>query len=244
MIFENIHFQVKEGEILTIMGPNGAGKSTLLKCINRIHAPTHGDVRFEGKRIGDFPRRALSRLFGYVPQDTGGSLGISVIESIILGRTPHIRMKLAPRDKRVVFETVEKLGLEEYAFRNLNELSGGERQRVFLARALVQEPRILLLDEPTSNLDIRFQLETLERIRSIVRADHMLAVMIIHDLSLAYRFSDRILMLKKGSAPLEGKCGDILTEETIRDVYHVRARVEEDPEYPFVNPLHVDLDAG
>ena len=240
IIFENICFQAAPGELLTIMGPNGVGKSTLLKCINRIHRPCSGEILYDQRNVYDYSRREIGRLFGYVPQDIGGGMDVSVIESVMLGRTPHIRVRASQRDKDIVFEMIERLGLHRYAFRSLNALSGGERQRVFLARALVQEPRVLLLDEPTSNLDIRYQLETLDLIRKIVHGQKLIGVMIIHDLSLAYRYSDRVLMLRRRAQTLSGQKNDVISDESIRDVYGVVARVESDGEYPFINAMRVD----
>ena len=139
-VFEDVSFSLPEGEVLSIMGPNGAGKSTLLKCINRIHRPASGGIAFDGTDVYRMSRREIGRLFGYVPQDVGGGLDVSVVEAVMLGRTPYIRIRPTQEDREIVFGAIERLGLEEYAFRSLNELSGGERQRVFLARALVQEP--------------------------------------------------------------------------------------------------------
>lgn len=239
-LFENVHFQVNSGEILAIMGPNGAGKSTLLKCINRIHAPAEGMILYRGRDVYTLSRRDVGRIFGYVPQDIGGGLGISVVESIMLGRTPHIRVHASEKDKDIVFSMIAQMGLETHAFRNLNELSGGERQRVFLARALVQEPEVLLLDEPTSNLDIRYQLETLDLVRKIVDERSLCAIMIIHDLSLAYRYSDRVLMMRQRSESMEGRKEEIISDRTVRNVYQVFAQVVSETEYPFINPMYVD----
>jgi iron complex transport system ATP-binding protein len=240
LLFENVHFTLPDGKVLSIMGPNGAGKSTLLKCINRIHRPTSGTVLYRGTDVRSLTNREVGQLFGYVPQDVGGGLDINVIEAVMLGRTPYIRIRPTEKDRSIVFEAIVKLGLGEYAFRSLNELSGGERQRVFLARALVQEPKVLLLDEPTSNLDIRYQLETMELIRKLAREKHISVVMIIHDLSLAYRYSDRVLMMRRHAHAVEGPRNDVITCDSVREVYQVHVRVESDGEYPFINPLCVE----
>jgi len=237
-VFEGLSFQVENGEVASIVGPNGAGKSTLLKCINRINAPTAGAVFIDGLDAARLSGKELSRRVGYVPQDTGSGFAISVADAVMLGRTPYIRFWPGRRDKELVFEMIERLGLGQYAFTDLSELSGGERQRVFLARALVQEPQIMLLDEPISSLDVRYQIETLDLIRAVVRDRNILAVMVLHDLSFAYRYSDRVILLKKGMKALEGG-RDILSAETIRQVYRVNAEVSGSGPFPFVNPRDV-----
>ena len=132
---------------------------------------------------------------------------------------------------------IERFGLEKYAFTNLNELSGGERQRVFLARALVQDPKIMLLDEPISNLDIRYQIETLDLVRDIVKSRNLISIMVIHDLSFAYRYSDSVILLKDGKA-MVGKREDVLTSSNIADHYHVNAEINDNQKYPYVNPRY------
>ena len=219
------------------MGPNGAGKSTLLKCINKINKPTQGQILIDGKNTIQFSDRELSRLIGYVPQDIGKGFSISVTEAVMLGRTPYIRFKASDKDKELVFEMIERFGLEKYAFTNLNELSGGERQRVFLARALVQDPKIMLLDEPISNLDIRYQIETLDLVRDIVKSRNLISIMVIHDLSFAYRYSDSVILLKDGKA-MVGKREDVLTSSNIADHYHVNAEINDNQKYPYVNPKY------
>ena len=237
-IFENVSFHIDDGEIVSIMGPNGAGKSTLLKCINKINKPSGGKILLNGRDTGSYTDRELSRLIGYVPQDIGGGFAISVVEAVMLGRTPFIRFRATQHDKDIVFEMLYKFGLENYAFSNLNELSGGERQRVFLARAMVQDPRVMLLDEPISNLDVRYQIETLDLIKSIVKERNLISIMVIHDLSFAYRYSDSVIMMKKCTPVIEGK-RSIITEQTIADIYQVEASVHHQENYPYINPKKV-----
>ncbi|MBC8573076.1 ABC transporter ATP-binding protein [Jingyaoa shaoxingensis] len=236
-IFSDINFRFSDGEMISIMGPNGAGKSTLLKCINKINKPTQGQILIDGKNTIQFSDRELSRLIGYVPQDIGKGFAISVTEAVMLGRTPYIRFKASDKDKELVFEMIERFGLEKYAFTNLNELSGGERQRVFLARALVQDPKIMLLDEPISNLDIRYQIETLDLVRDIVKSRNLISIMVIHDLSFAYRYSDSVILLKDGKA-MVGKREDVLTSSNIAEHYHVNAEINDNQKYPYVNPRY------
>ncbi len=237
-VFDDLDFLVENGEMASIIGPNGAGKSTLLKCINGINKIKSGQIFIDDKPTSAFSHKELSKKISYVPQDTSSSFAISVADAVMLGRTPYIRFKASVKDKKLVFEMIERLGLEKYAFVRLNELSGGERQRVFIARALVQNPQIMLLDEPISNLDIRYQIETLELIKSIVKSRNIIAIMILHDLSFAYRYSDAIIMLKKGAKSIEGK-KNILNENSIRQIYQVNAEIYHDASYPYINPKDV-----
>lgn len=194
-VFEDVSFSLPEGEVLSIMGPNGAGKSTLLKCINRIHRPASGGIAFDGTDVYRMSRREIGRLFGYVPQDVGGGLDVSVVEAVMLGRTPYIRIRPTQEDREIVFGAIERLGLEEYAFRSLNELSGGERQRVFLARALVQEPKVLLLDEPTSNLD---SLNEAVILRSLKEEGRDKTVVLVSHRASTMRIAGRVYSVEHG----------------------------------------------
>ena len=220
-VFEDVSFSLPEGEVLSIMGPNGAGKSTLLKCINRIHRPASGGIAFDGTDVYRMSRREIGRLFGYVPQDVGGGLDVSVVEAVMLGRTPYIRIRPTQEDREIVFGAIERLGLEEYAFHSLNELSGGERQRVFLARALVQEPKVLLLDEPTSNLDMRFQQDVMERMRHMSRIQGITIITILHDLNLAIAYADQAVLLKDGTIYASDAPGKLLDKQRVMDIFHV-----------------------
>ncbi|MDO8635168.1 MAG: ABC transporter ATP-binding protein, partial [Dehalococcoidia bacterium] len=160
-VLKNISLNVAEGEVLSLVGPNGSGKTTLLKCMNRILSPKSGAVFLEGKDISKLKARELARYSAYVPQSAPNSFPLTVFDTILLGRIRHLNFKISERDKETVFGVLTLMGLEEMAFRTFNELSGGERQKVLVARALSQEPEVLLLDEPTSNLDLRHQLEVL-----------------------------------------------------------------------------------
>ncbi len=237
-VFQNLDFIVEDGEMASIIGPNGAGKSTLLKCINKIHSPATGKIFIDDKETSRFRNKELSRKISYVPQETGSTFAISVADAVMLGRLPYIRFRASIEDKKIVFEMIERLGLERYTFDNLNELSGGERQRVFIARALVQNPQIMLLDEPISNLDVRYQIETLDLIRDIVKTRNIISVMVLHDLSFAYRYSDSIIMLKKDAHAIEGK-RDILNVDAIKHIYQVHADICNDENYPYINPKEV-----
>ncbi|WP_010275565.1 ABC transporter ATP-binding protein [Paenibacillus senegalensis] len=233
-VLKDIGFTLNDGEMLGLLGPNGAGKSTLLKCLNRILTATAGVVRIDGKDIAGLKQRELARHLGYVPQSTHAGFPLSVFDAVLIGRTPYVHFKITEKDREIAMRMLALLDLEPMAFRKFNELSGGERQRVFIARALAQEPRVILLDEPTSYLDLKHQLETLARIREIVKHKRICAIMAIHDLNLAYRYCDQVVLLKDGRICSHGKPGEALTEEQVSHVYGVEANIFNGDGIPYI----------
>ena len=236
-VLKDVCLEVGEGEVVSLVGPNGSGKTTLLKCISRILKPKKGVILLNGDDLGKISSKELARLLGYVPQSSPSSFPLTVFETVLLGRRPHIRWKLGRRDKEVVLNTLRLLKLDNLALRMFGELSGGERQKVLIARALAQEPEVLLLDEPTSSLDLRHQLEVLQLITDIVREKGLAAIMAIHDLNLASMFSDKIIMLKEGKIYAAGKGEDVLNPENIWQVYGVKVMISYEPGRPHIIPL-------
>ena len=222
-VLDNVTLKLRCGEVLAVVGPNGSGKSTLLKCIDQILRPQHGTIMIDDKCIKDYTKEDIAKKLGYVPQGNGGSFPATVFDTILLGRKPHIRWAPSTRDLNVVAKVIDTLDLENLVLRDINELSGGQRQKVIIGRALAQEPSILLLDEPTSNLDLKHQLEVLKLVRD--QADHgVSAIIAIHDLNLALRYGDKIVMLDKGKVFAAGGL-EVLTPENIESVYDVKVRV-------------------
>ena len=236
-VLNNISLNVGEGTVLSLVGPNGSGKTTLLKCMNRILNPKKGTIFLEGKDISKLKAKELARFLGYIPQNAHNSFPLTVFDTVLLGRIPHLNFKISDQDKETVFAVLTLMGLEDIAFRTFNELSGGERQKVLVARALCQEPEVLLLDEPTSNLDLRHQLEVLSIIVNLVKGRGISAVMAIHDLNLASRFSDNLVMLKDGMIYAIGEVREILNSKNIREVYGVDTTINNDSGRPYVIPL-------
>jgi iron complex transport system ATP-binding protein len=220
---ENISLSVRKGEVVGIIGPNGTGKSTLLKCMNLI-LEAGGEILLNGKALQDLSIKEVSRLISYVPQNVQThSFPIKVFDVVLLGRRPYIGWNVSNRDLEIVADAFKMLDLEDLSMRNYNELSGGEKQKVLITRALVQEPEVLLLDEPTSNLDVKHQLEIMETIRSIAREKELIVNMVMHDLNLAGRFCDRLVLLHEGRVFAEGSPADVLTEINVRTVYGIDA---------------------
>jgi len=198
-VLEGVSFEVARGELCSILGNNGAGKSTLLKCMLRILHPQKGSVLIENEDISRMSRMELACRMGYVAQRDDSSPRLTVFDAVLMGRRPHINWGASSWDLEVVQEVIEALELEDLSLRYLDELSGGELQKVIIARALAQEPGIMLLDEPTSNLDLRNQLEVMETVREAVAARGIAALMAVHDLNLALRFSHKFMLLKDGT---------------------------------------------
>jgi len=237
LVLEGIELTVRPGEVLGLIGANGAGKSTLLRCLLGLQRRSGGRVLVDGRAIEDHDGPALARRMAWVPQPKGAAMGMTVIEAVALGRLPHRGTPGAADDERVVAASLHALQLGAMALRPVAELSGGERQRVLIARALAQQARLLLFDEPTSDLDLRHQLATLQRIRALARDDGVGAVVVMHDLALAARFCDRLLLLAQGRTLAQGPWPAVLTPHYIRQAYGVEAVVAETHGLPFVAPL-------
>lgn len=229
-VLQDITFSVSAGEILGILGTNGTGKTTLLKCILNILHPNNGRVMFGEKDLLRLKANEISRIVAYVPQYTNNLSPVTVIDFVMQGRVPYAGFNFSKNDEQIVLEILQRFALERYAFRQLNELSGGERQRVLIARAMAQMPKIIILDEPTSSLDLHNQLFILEIISKMAKDKQLAIIMTIHDLNLASMFCDKLLMMKDGFIFAHGKTNEIVTEANIKAVYNVNTVVSEVPE--------------
>ncbi len=233
-VLEDVTFEVQKGEVVAILGPNGVGKTTLLRCINGILKPSSGAVLVENENVLRLDAMAVARRIGYVAQSqTTGKL--TAFDAILMGRRPHIRFRISKKDLQIVDGAIKSLYLEKLAMRHIDRMSGGELQKVAVGRALVQEPKLLLLDEPTSNLDLKNQVEILKLIRRVVREHAVCAVMTLHDLTTALRFADKCLFLKNGGihaavAPQE------VTADIIKEVYDIAVEIHYHKGFPLVIP--------
>jgi iron complex transport system ATP-binding protein len=235
-ILHGVSFTLAQGEVMSLVGPNGSGKSTLLKCLNRLIKPHHGRVQVDEGDIHRLSLKQLSLKMALVPQSARNIFPFSVFDVVLMGRRPHVNWRVGPRDRRAVATVIHDLGLAHLAERQINELSGGEQQKVLLARALAQEPEILLLDEPTANLDIRHQLEVMRLVRELSRQRQLSVLMALHDLNLAARYSDRILMLHQGHVFTDGTPKQVINPANIREVYGVRATIVHNNGRPYIIP--------
>jgi iron complex transport system ATP-binding protein len=234
-----VSLNLEKSEVLGLIGPNGSGKTTLIKCINKILEPKQGKILLGEQEIKKLSRTQIANHIGYVPQSSTYSQDtITVFEVVMMGRRPHIGWQSSEKDNEKVWSTLKTLGVEHLAMRNFYELSGGEQQRVLMARALAQEAKVLLLDEPTSSLDIKHQLEVMELTRQLVKKEDLSAMMAIHDLNLAARFCDKIVMLKKGEIYAAGTAQTVLNVENISAVYGVKVEINlSSNKIPYVIPL-------
>jgi ABC-type cobalamin/Fe3+-siderophores transport system ATPase subunit len=235
-VLHGLSFEADAGGILGVAGPNGCGKTTLIKCIDRIFEPK-GKILLDGADIMKMTEIEVARRIAYVPQAFTVGMAMTVFETILLGRRPYIRWSVSDEDLRKVHEIIRILKIRDLAFRKMTQISGGERQKVMVARAMVQDPDVLLLDEPTSALDLKHQLEVMELVRMVAHEEQVCVIMAIHDLNLASRFCDHLMLMKEGVIMGTGSPGDLLSEEMIRDVYEVEARITSESGYRQITPL-------
>jgi len=231
---DGVSVNVRSGEVLSIIGPNGAGKSTLLKVINNVLRPHAGTVLIDKTSIRDLRPKELAKKMGYVPQRLRATGMLTVYDFVMTGRRPHVNFVPTKEDEEKVLEALKIVGLSDLAERALEELSGGELQRALIARALAGEPEVVLFDEPTSNLDLKYQLEVLSLVRSLGRRG-LIVIMALHDLTQAYRASDKILLLNSGKVVAAGIPEEVLRPELLSKVYGVPVMVIK--EHKVVVPL-------
>lgn len=222
VVINSVDFIVKENELVSVLGKNGAGKSTLLKCLNKILRPDRGRIMIHGEDITELDIPTTSKKMSYVPQSITSNFSMDVFDVILLGRRPYINWSVGENDRNLVSKTIESMGLSDLAFRRFDRLSGGEKQRVIIAKAVAQNPNLFLFDEPTSDLDLKNQIEVMKELRKIVtEEDGKAALIAIHDINIASRFSDRIMLLHEGKIISNGKPSDVLTPENIGLVFEV-----------------------
>ncbi len=224
-ILKDISFDVQPGECVGVLGNNGAGKSTLITCLNKIRTPKAGAVYIGNQDVLKMGRLETAQYISYVAQKNEISQ-MTVFDIVLLGRKPYIKWAVSQEDIDICDRTIETMGLSPFKLRHINELSGGELQKVMLARALVQEPKLLLLDEPTSNLDPKNQYEMLALVQNLTKKRRISSIIVMHDLSLALRYCDKFLFIRDGAVY---KYGDesIVTAETISAVYGIDSTVAE-----------------
>lgn len=222
-VLEKINFTLEDGKFLAVLGNNGAGKSTMLKCFNHIIAPDAGQVSMDGEELLGMPAKEVARRIAFVAQSVPDTQ-MTVHDMVMLGRRPYMKWGFTERDHEIVHEAMDRLRISELRGRFLSHLSGGERQKVMLARALAQEPKLLLLDEPTSSLDLKNQYQVLQIVKDICGEGGISAIVVIHDLNLALRFCDRFLLMQQGEVYRFGG-EEILDRQAIWDVYGVHGEV-------------------
>ena len=236
-VLDKIDFTVSGGELVCLVGPNGAGKSTLIKCINQILTPSTGTVQLDDRPLNRMGRKEIAALFGYVPQAARHAFPATVFDTVLLGRRPFLNWTVGEENRDMIYEVLVEMGLDHLALRHFDELSGGEQQKALIARALVQTPKVLLLDEPTSSLDLFHQLDVMDRVAAIVATQNICAVMAIHDLNLAALYADRMVFLKSGAILEDGPPAQVLSKELVHSVYGVNASISETGFGPHIIPI-------
>lgn len=228
LVLDGITFNVKKGEFLSIIGPNGSGKSTLLKTLNSLYTPSEGKISIDGDNINKFKKKDLAKEMALVLQDNNIDYGFTVEDIVLMGRHPHKGRfeRESSDDYRIVEESLEMTGTLDLKDRLVTEISGGERQRVMIAKALAQKPSLILLDEPTAHLDINHQLEILKLLKKMNKDKGTTIVLVIHDINLGIRYSDRVIMLNEGKIIEIGDSEKVITKDNIKLAYDVNVAIE------------------
>lgn len=240
-ILNDISFAVEPNCLVAVLGVNGTGKSTLIKCLNKINKINDGEVRILGQSIEDLTINELAKKVAYVPQNVSTSFPIDVYDVILLGRRPYLTWSVGEKDRKIVARIIEKLKLEEFAFRKFHTLSGGEQQKVMIAKAIAQQPQLYLFDEPTSSLDLFSQYDILTQIKNLVsdESNSCSAIVAMHDINLASKFADMILVIHDSNIYCYDKPCIALNMTTVSEVYSVEAEVLKTDESgsPIINVL-------
>lgn len=226
-ILESINFEMKKGSFVGLIGPNGAGKSSLMRCIYRVNKPEIGSVVFEGENVWQGSINENAQNMAVILQEQSEHLGLSVYEVVALGLTPHKKLFEwdSFEDKQKIKTVLHENDLTHLSHRLFTYLSGGEKQRVMLARAMLQNPKLLIMDEPTNHLDVHYQVEVLRKVKNL----NVTVLASFHDLNLAAAFCDQIIVLNKGKLCALGKPSEVLTESLLRDIFHTKAIVDQHP---------------
>lgn len=236
-LLKNVNVKVEAGEVVCLLGPNGSGKSTLIKCIGNILRPQKGKILIGDKDVQKIGGREIAKIIGYLPQTVNIVPPLTVSEVVMTGRLPYIAWSPTKVDLEKVRNVMEIFGVEKWAWKPVNELSGGERQKVFLAAVFAKEPEIVLLDEPTNNLDLKHQLEVMEIIRNYAISKKAAVLVVVHDINLAARYADRILLMNGGEIIAEGDKRKALTRENIKRVFDINAEIVNVPKGVFIIPF-------
>ena len=233
-VLKNVNNKFEKGDLVALVGPNGSGKSTLIKCMNGILKVRKGTVLIDDRSISSFSPNELAREMAYVPQSENRKAVLKVIDIELLGRKPYINWCPTEQDLRITSDILNSLNLDHLAMRDFNKLSGGQQQSVYIARALAQEPDILLLDEPIANLDIRHQIEVLDLLKSLSQKG-ITVIIALHDINMAARYASKIMMLRDGKV-FAGGGREIITKENIENLYDIKVKIIENNGHTFIIP--------
>ncbi len=233
-VLHDINLVLEEPGLYCIVGPNGVGKSTMVKCMNRILKPTSGQVLLNDVDIQDMKLKEIAEHIGYVPVQTQDVFSMPVIDAILLGRQKANKWKTTDEDLEIAARVMKMMGIQDLAMRGFNHLSAGQHQKVAIARGLVQQPEMLILDEPTANLDVKHQVYVSELLRAMAIEENMIVLMISHDLNIAAKYAHEIIVMEHGTVVDVGTSKDIITEDLVARVYEVECKIEDDEGRPHV----------
>lgn len=234
-VLHDINLKIYEPGLLCIIGPNGVGKSTMVKCMNKLLIPSKGSVTLDDRNVRSYSLKELSKTIGFVPATSSDNFSMTVIDTVLMGRHPHQKVGSEKNDMHIVYQVLDDLKITHLALRNYNELSAGQHQKVSIARGLAQEPDILILDEPTANLDVRHQVQVIELLLRLSHERGMTVVMISHDLNIAAKYADKIVVMSTpGMIYRVGTPNEVITEDTIRYVYGMECTILNVDDRPHV----------
>jgi len=225
MILEHIDLEISEPGLLCILGPNGVGKTTIVKCINKLLKPKAGHVYLNGRDVSTMSLLEIAQILAFVPNSQQTVFSMTVPEAILMGRHPRAGWSTSERDIKVVDAAIDLMGLQEFSQRDIRQLSAGQTQRVLIARGLVQEPNVLILDEPTSNLDVKYQMDVMRFLKAYARDRQIIVIMVCHDLNITAAYADRVVLMYGKGVYADGTAEEVLTAENIKNVYKVDAEV-------------------
>ena len=240
-IISSIDLSIKSGEWLGVIGPNGSGKSTLIKGICRIIKPFQGSLHLKGKDINRFSKKIISQTISYLPQYFNSNMQVTVKELVALGRSPYKdfwEFDLNKTDNEKIHEALNLVDIYDFKDTLINQISGGQRQRAYLALALAQDPEILILDEPTNALDLKYQIKFLEIIKKLKEKKDVSIITILHDLNLTARYAEKILAIKNGESLGYGTCNEMISETKIREIFDVNVLVSDTPYGKQIYPIN------
>lgn len=233
-VLDNINLEFRPSKLTCILGPNGVGKSTLVYCMNKLQKPRSGEILIDGRELSTYSYRELARIMSFVPHDEDDTFAMPVMDTVLMGRHPHSGFNITKRDLMIAAQNIKLLGIEELAMRNFDELSAGQHQRVLIARGLTQEPQILMLDEPTANLDVKYQMLVMKMLKDIARIKNITVIVICHDLNVTSMYADDIALLSEGGVFAFGSPSEVLTQENISTVYGVECTVKDEDGHPHI----------
>ncbi len=236
-VLKDLDCNINKGELIAIVGPNGSGKSTLIKCMNGILSPQKGVVKISGEDIKKHKLQELAKNIAYVPQNKTRQTPVTVFDTVLLGRKPYISWKPSENDLEIATDIIDKLQLNSIALKDINKLSGGQQQMVYIARALAQQPEIILLDEPTANLDLKHTIEIMDKLSNLC-SKGLTVVVALHDINLAIRYASNIMMLKNGKVFAYGG-KEVITEDNLEFLYDIKVNIVKNDDNFHVIPTEL-----